>query len=154
MSGLAPGSVQVKGLLTNEHDKGSYLLEVPDWNENHHGAGKGAEQDLYSFSDVALVRLGIRLLGYDDKHKLGAILASGVEKREKHSSKLFSPIQQTNQCTHIIITIIIIIRSICTQRSSLPAISLPVGRCRVALPPLLNSILAVETKITIKEMKI
>ena len=132
MSGLAPGSVQVKGLLTNEHDKGSYLLEVPDWNENHHGAGKGAEQDFYSFSDVALVRLGIRLLGYDDKHKLGAILASGVGKREKHSSKLFSPLQQTNQCTHIII-IIIIIRSICTQRSSLPAISLPVGRCRVAL---------------------
>ena len=53
------------------------MLEVPDWNENHHGAGKGAEQDLYSFSDVALVRLEIRLLGYDDKHKLGAILASG-----------------------------------------------------------------------------
>ena len=53
------------------------MLEVPDWNENHHGAGKGAEQDFYSFSDVALVRLGIRLLGYDDKHKLGAILASG-----------------------------------------------------------------------------
>ena len=90
MSGLAPGSVQVKGLFTNEHDKGSYLLEVPDWNENHHGAGKGAEQDFYSFSDVALVRLEIRLLGYDDKHKLGAILASGVGKREKHSSKLFS----------------------------------------------------------------
>ena len=83
------------------------MLEVPDWNENHHGAGKGAEQDLYSFSDVALVRLGIRLLGYDDKHKLGAILASGVGKREKHSSKLFSPLQQTNQCTHIISIIII-----------------------------------------------
>ena len=74
-AGLAQHLFGFKALFTNEHDKGSNLLEVPDWNENHHGAGKGAEQDLYSFSDVALVRLGITVLGYSDKHKLDAILA-------------------------------------------------------------------------------
>ena len=87
-SGLAPGSVQVKGLFTNEHDKGSNLLEVPDWNENHHGAGKGAEQDLYTFSDVALVRLGITVLGYDDKYNLGSILARVSFKSFEHFAKV------------------------------------------------------------------